>query len=199
MVMGTPQGFGVQMQQRAGQGGQQPGAGGIPQGFQGFHPGANFTGPQSMPHNARVAGGMGPPPPKPAQQQVGFNIPGAQQSTPPGRGKPPAASPSSFTPGSLSQTRGFRIHTVEEDGAESDDMDMDGVGGSDPNSRRSSGMGARKRSNEAFNDPSGGSQCGPLVEAHGIQTSPTSCCWTGKEAPSTPRRNRPPRLLGPRR
>ena len=154
MVMGTPQGFGVQMQQRAGQGGQQPGAGGIPQGFQGFHPGANFTGPQSMPHNARVAGGMGPPPPKPAQQQVGFNIPGAQQSTPPGRGKPPAASPSSFTPGSLSQTRGFRIHTVEEDGAESDDMDMDGVGGSDPNSRRSSGMGARKRSNEAFNDPS---------------------------------------------
>ena len=154
MAMGTPQGLAYQMQQRAGQGGQQPGAGGIPQGFQGFHPGATFQGPQSMPHNARAAGGMGPPPPKPAQQQVGFNIPGAQQSTPPARGKPPAASPSSFTPGSLSQTRGFRIHTVEEDGAESDDMDMDGAGGSGPNSRRSSGMGARKRSNEAFNDPS---------------------------------------------
>ena len=81
---------------------------------------------------------------------------GAQQSTPP---RPPSSprrheSPSSFTPGSLSQTRGFRIHTVEEDGAESDDMDMDGASGSGPNSRRSSGMGARKRSNEAFNDPS---------------------------------------------
>ena len=153
MAMGTPQGLAYQTQQRAGQGGQQPGAGGIPQGFQGFHPGASFQGPQSMPQNARAPGGMGPPPPKPAQQQVGFNIPGAQQSTPPGRGKPPAASPSSFTPGVVADP-GFRIHTVEEDGAESDDMDMDSAGGSGPNSRRSSGMGARKRSNEAFNDPS---------------------------------------------
>ena len=121
MAMGTPQGLASQTQQRAGQGGQQPGAGGIPQGFQGFHPGASFQGPQSMPHNARVAGGWVLRPPSPRSSRL--------VSTSRARSSPrlPPAScrgvPVVVHPGSRSQTRGFRIHTVEEDGAESDDMD----------------------------------------------------------------------------